>query len=313
MGGIEVKSQRCDKRELGIFFLDEEKEVQSYNPLINELSGLDWEEFIGQKISEVNNRLKRSEEKKLEIELRRLLDNKGGLAGYVGLCFKKNKEDKLTEEDLLASTLHELKNPLTNIKGFVQHIENKLNNCDNREADKYLDKLTQEIDYLNLLINRFLQRTKLKNSHPKVLELNKVIKEVIFLMKGEFLEKEIEIECDLTEKQEVYCEYIHIKQVLLNIIKNAIDAVANVENKRIRINTKSTKDKQYNVILIEDNGIGISDEDLKRIFTPFYTTKEKGCGLGLSTSRKIIENYGGGIEIESLDKGTKFMVYLPEI
>jgi transcriptional regulator with PAS, ATPase and Fis domain len=63
MGGIEVKSQRCDKRELGIFFLDEEKEVQSYNPLINELSGLDWEEFIGQKISEVNNRLKRSEEK----------------------------------------------------------------------------------------------------------------------------------------------------------------------------------------------------------------------------------------------------------
>jgi len=104
-----------------------------------------------------------------------------------------------------------------------------------------------------------------------------------------------------------------LQQVISNIVKNSLDAMENKENKKISIQAFQDSDSCH--LIIEDTGVGISKQNLSKIFDPFYTTKEvgKGTGLGLSVCKSIIEEYKGEIYVDSIpDHGTKFHVILPK-
>ncbi|KXS45637.1 MAG: PAS/PAC sensor signal transduction histidine kinase [Candidatus Frackibacter sp. T328-2] len=304
------------KSDVLALVLDTDGKVKKYNFLVSKILNEDEESVIGKKVDEVIERIKDNIEDEIDMKftLEPLLNNKEEIYGHLALGFRASiSEDS---EVTIASLAHEFKNPLTNIRGMAQLIKLKLNNdeCNCGEMIDYLKKLINEIDYLNILANDFLEykkNTKLDDS--KVL-LNDVIEETLFLIEQECEAEEVEINYTLKQKRYVCCSFEHVKQVLLNIIKNAIEAFDDANNtydKKIKIEVKPTADKDYNIIIISDNGPGIKDEVLAEIFNPFYTTKDYGTGLGLSTCKKIIEEHGGKIEVNSCEEGTKFMVYLP--
>jgi len=114
------------------------------------------------------------------------------------------------------------------------------------------------------------------------------------------------------EEKILYCNHGEIQQVMLNLISNSIDAVCGNKFKKITVTTN--KDNDHIILKIKDNGSGIKDEDINHIFDEFFTTKKKGHGIGLSTTKRIIEKHNGEIKVTSQpDIGTEFIIYLPVI
>jgi signal transduction histidine kinase len=108
----------------------------------------------------------------------------------------------------------------------------------------------------------------------------------------------------------IAADYAQVEQILINLIKNAIEALSNKKNGTIHLKAFYTGDGT--IIQVEDNGIGISSDIIEDIFVPFYTTKENGSGIGLSLSKQIMQNHDGTISVNSvLNKGTKFTLKFP--
>lgn len=126
--------------------------------------------------------------------------------------------------------------------------------------------------------------------------------------------KGCELHCEVFDPYlTVAIDVKQIKQVVLNILKNALDAISEVADVRKgRIDLSVRREGKYAVISIKDNGKGMERSTLSRLFDPFFSTKQEGTGLGLSVSYRIICNHGGTIKVESqLNEGTEFMIYLP--
>ncbi|SJZ51968.1 sensor histidine kinase [Selenihalanaerobacter shriftii] len=315
--------------ELGILILNTDLIIQSYNAITDEFLKEKNEELIGKRITtffnlnekqikinfkeDIELKIRLNDNYKLKLKVEPLLDDHSVIKGYICFCSLSFSEGLLLEKEVVAKLVHELKNPLANIKGFIQYIEHRLTDYNDEKIDKYLNLLDKEIDELNLLINRSLEYAKPENLDPELISLNEVIEDIHQLIADECHAKGIKIDYDLDKNSQGYCEHLHIKQVLLNIIKNAMDALSENTNKQIDIEIKSTQDDKYNIIIIKDNGPGIKEEYIDEVFSPFYTTKSNGNGLGLSISKEIIEKYDGKIEVDILETGTKFMIYLPTI
>jgi signal transduction histidine kinase len=214
--------------------------------------------------------------------------------------------------ELAAGIAHEIRNPLTSITGFAQMIKERSND---ETTDRYLEIMLDELNRISTIVNEFMFIAKPKeNMEIRNTDMNALISHVIEFMKpqanlkGLNLIKSINSDSIIT----AHCDPNQLTQVLINLIQNALEAT-NDSTKKIVFSLKNVH-KDSLLIEITDKGSGISQERQKRLFEPFYTTKEKGTGLGLMMCKRIIENHNGTIEVNSqLGEGTTVRIILPKI
>ncbi|WP_051287269.1 two-component system sensor histidine kinase NtrB [Paenibacillus taiwanensis] len=224
------------------------------------------------------------------------------------------QNDKLAILGKIAAAIaHEIRNPLTSIRGFIQLLRPHLMQLGKEE---YARIILAEIDRANDIIFEFLNSSKPTAPLTSEIPISSLLREVVLLTESEALMKGCEIIL-LNEIQDstllVSIDVKQIKQVLLNMIRNAIDALDEVRDKRKgAITLRTVKEGRYVAIHIVDNGKGMDERTLERLFDPFFTTKEEGTGLGLSVSYRIIRNHGGTIEVDSRqNEWTEFIIRLP--
>lgn len=220
-------------------------------------------------------------------------------------------ESLTTATQVAAGIAHEIKNPLAALKGFIQLMSKQ-----DREHAKtnYLTIMQDEIDRIHCLTNQFCMLSKpLEKVEYKTFDLYEIMCKVIILFEQQALQKSIELRMLPAEANNerflIKGNISQLKQVLINLIRNAIEATG--ENGKVSIGCR--KHKGNIVLTIQDNGSGIGPNDLEYLGTPFYTTKENGTGLGLLVSFEIIRQHGGKINIDScLGVGTTLQIILPE-
>lgn len=229
------------------------------------------------------------------------------------------KEARLRRSESLASmttmaagVAHEIKNPLAAMTIHTQLLRKlfqKKGSLKAEDAESYLSVLEEEIDHLNKIAVDFLFAVKPMDVELKKDNINKIIGEIISFLEPEAEENKIEIVTSLSP----YIPNIEVdshlfRQALLNLIQNAFAAMP--DNGRLMISTKVNGN--FVSVRVEDNGVGIDEDKLSRIFEPYYTTKASGTGLGLTVVYKIMKEHNGDIHVTSRKgKGTTFTLDFP--
>ncbi|CEH28455.1 Signal transduction histidine kinase, nitrogen sp ecific, NtrB [Aneurinibacillus migulanus] len=225
---------------------------------------------------------------------------------------KKKTEDALRKADTLsiagslaAGVAHEIRNPLTVLKGFIQ-----LFNQEDHSHFPYSKIMLSEVDRIETIISDFLMLAKPQHVHFHKNCLQEIVQHTINLFETQAIMKKVQIipnyERDLPK---VECEANQLKQVFINILKNALEAMPDGGDIHVRL---WRQDDNHVLIRFSDQGIGIPTEKIEKLGQPFYTTKEKGTGLGLMVSYNIIKNHKGTIQVYSEPGiGTTFDILLP--
>lgn len=218
---------------------------------------------------------------------------------------KESKKDKLLFESLSKLT-HELKNPISVCKGYLEIIDKN----GYQKAPKYLPIISSEIERSLSVINDFSSLGKLKELNKEEVDLQVLLEELITILNPLF--KKYNANIYLNVKQDVYLnlDYLRMKQVFVNILKNALEARKEEEPLNVQIEVK--KSLKAVKIIIKDNGIGMDKNTLDKITEIFYTTKANGNGLGVVLSKEIVEMHHGTINYKSQkEKGTTVTITLP--
>jgi PAS domain S-box-containing protein len=205
---------------------------------------------------------------------------------------------------LAAGMAHEIRNPLTPLRGFCQILREKY------KGDRYyFDIMLTELDRINMIVSDFMTLSKPQITEFKKKNINNILQSVISILETQATLNNVSIVSTYDELPSIYCEESQLKQVFVNVINNAIHAMPS--GGEIKVSTKM-KLNGYILASIQDEGIGIPEDIIQRVGEPFFTTKENGNGLGLMISRKIIENHHGLFKISSKQKqGTTIDIYLP--
>ncbi|WP_017380595.1 ATP-binding protein [Paenisporosarcina sp. TG-14] len=206
---------------------------------------------------------------------------------------------------LAAGVAHEIRNPLTTIKGFMQMSQEKT-----IKLDDHVDVLVDEIDRINSIVNELLLIAKPTDVIFSDQNMNTIVREVVQLLSLEASRQSTQINVIELDQFNTYCNDSKLKQVFINIIKNALDAISTKGEITI---TLYDKNEDYVAVKFEDNGCGIEESQLKHIGEPFYSLKDNGIGLGMTVTLSIIEAHKGSIHITSeIDEGTCVEVWLPK-
>lgn len=212
---------------------------------------------------------------------------------------------------IAAGTAHEIRNPLTSIRGFLQVIGHKLKENGQQKERGYIDIMLKEISRINNLVSEFLLLSKPRHIQLKTVKIEKILNEILPIIRSEAIYHNIEVKVE--KKRDLFASIQAdgelLKQVILNLCKNAIEAMGDGGKLVIRLTCLESED--FCLIEIIDNGPGIPDQLKEKIFEPFFTTKENGTGLGLSICQQILREIGGSIKVDSDHMGTKFSVALP--
>lgn len=205
---------------------------------------------------------------------------------------------------LAAAVAHEIRNPLTSLKGFIQLMQStkELN-------DEYMDIILQEIERINIISSELLILGKTQEVIYKKVDMRESVRQVFTLMKAQANFDNMELHYDETQQSVlIIAVETQIKQMLINIIKNSMEAIT--ERGKIEVVLRIEEDTA--VLTVRDNGIGMEPERLQRIGELFYSTKEKGTGIGLAVCQKIIHRHHGEIFFESeKKKGTLVTIRIP--
>ncbi|WLR43179.1 PAS domain S-box protein [Bacillus carboniphilus] len=206
---------------------------------------------------------------------------------------------------LAAGIAHEIRNPLTAIKGFLQ-----LMRGEELKNDEYVDIVFSELNRVELILSELLLLAKPQKAQLKEIAIHKILNDVITLLETEANMKNVQIVKDIKQEEPIVCDENQIKQVFINLIKNAIEAMPNGGKVNVELENKSNHEI---VIKVVDEGEGIPDHLIKKLGEPFITTKPNGTGLGLMITYKIIHHHQGAINVYSKKgKGTTFEVLLPK-
>lgn len=208
--------------------------------------------------------------------------------------------------DLAASTAHEIRNPLTGIKGLIQLLSEKYK--ENKDQ-LYFKVIQDEVDRINAIVSELLLIGKPTAYHYKTFDMNDVIKEIAPIIQSEANYANVNVKFHYSESAlPVYFVKDHIKQVMINLSKNSIQSMSNGGQLEITLQ----KQEYFCMIQVKDNGIGIESGALKNVFDPFFTMKSDGTGLGLTVCKRIIDNCGGTISIKSkMNHGTEVKILIP--
>jgi signal transduction histidine kinase len=207
--------------------------------------------------------------------------------------------------ELAATLAHEIKNPLNAIGGAANYIGKHTKGS---LVQEFVSIITSEVSRINNLTSTLLSFSKTTEPNPEPTDLNKLVREALNLLSKESPDMQVTLQEDLAaDLPLVDCDYNQIKQVVINLLINGLDAVD--EHGIITVRTWHRKDKTF--LAVQDNGRGISAEIIQNIFNPFFTTKTRGTGLGLAISKKIIREHGGDLSVESTPgKGSTFTIVL---
>lgn len=209
---------------------------------------------------------------------------------------------------LAAGVAHEIRNPLSSIKGFATYFKERYR--DNPADCETAEVMIREVDRLNRVITQLLEFARPMTMTRVPASLQQLIRHALKTVEGQARQRRITVEADLSpEIGEIPLDADRITQVLLNLCLNAIAAMEGGGTLRI---TLGWQDSRTVRIELADTGSGISDQDLPRVFDPYFTTKPSGTGLGLPIVQKVVEAHGGEVTIRSeLGKGTTVTVLLP--
>ncbi|MED0972982.1 ATP-binding protein [Bacillus paramycoides] len=226
---------------------------------------------------------------------------------------RKKTEELLNKSDTLAAigqlaagVAHEVRNPLTVIKGFIQLFQ-----INKEDQEKYFDLMLSEIERIEAILQEFLSIAKTDEIPTEKKNIYKIFENVVSLINTKAIMTNIQVEL-IADSSEIIieCSENQLKQVFINILQNSIEAMP--DGGKISIHMKEMNEDGV-IIDIVDEGIGIPEERIKRLGEPFYSTKEKGTGIGLMLSYKIIDSHQGAISIMSdVGVGTTVTIYLPK-
>jgi signal transduction histidine kinase len=289
---------RVKEKELGVLVADN---IFSRRPITNNDINL-LETFVHQASIAIHNaHLYTSLSEKveeLEEAYRVLQDNQERLV----------RAEKLAAVgEITAKVAHEIKNPLTSIGGFTRSIYRGMSYDDvNR---KYLEVILQEVERLEGILHDLLSFAHPSPPEKVKRNINEIIEKSILVLSGEVDRNMIELDIHLwPDLPEVWYDARQLKQVFLNLFKNAIQAMS--RGGRLRIESQRTD--KWVCVSVMDTGMGIPQENMSKLFLPFFTTKRDGSGLGLPVSHQILKDHDGYIDVSSQEGvGTNFMVYLP--
>ncbi len=208
---------------------------------------------------------------------------------------------------LAASVAHEIRNPMTVVKGFLQIFQQKENFSEDEKG--YVQLMISEISRAEIIINDYLSLARPDMEHNEKIDCTSCLTNLVELLSSyALLTNNIKIELDVGQKAYIKGSKNELNQVLLNVMKNGIEAMKDGGTLKVHLST----DLEFVHIIIADTGIGMSHEELQRLGTPFYSLKEKGTGIGMMVSYQIIEKMKGKIAVTSQkDQGTTFAISLP--
>jgi signal transduction histidine kinase len=217
------------------------------------------------------------------------------------------KEKLAAMGELVAHMAHEVRGPLATIGGFASRVRKQLN-----EDDKHYDSISRIVDTvgtLELVINDILDGSLPVKEQTMGCDCSKAINKVLALLEEEIHKRKISVNLNIQGNlPKISIKEHHLFEIINNLVKNALEAI---DQKGLLLILAGTIDHKV-VITIQDTGSGIAPASEEKIFSPFFTTKEKGTGLGLVVVRKLVEDNDGTIDIRSIpEKGTTFIISFP--
>ena len=207
-------------------------------------------------------------------------------------------------KQLATMVAHDLRNPLAGIRNAAYYIKRKLGNAD-QTIREMLEIIDREVVFANDIVNDLLDFASDRPLELKLESINSLIEETLRLIQ---IPENIEVIKEFEEIPKIYVDANRLKRVFKNLIENSVQAMP----KGGKLTIKTRKNEDSVEIIFKDTGVGISKENMKKIFTPFFTTKAKGVGIGLSICKKFVKEHNGEIRVESEEgKGSVFTVILP--
>jgi len=273
---------------------------------------------IGETITLSDQRFDNLGERYFDVKITPLRQDSGGhLAGVIISMDEVTRRRKLEQEfksreklaalgEMSARVAHEIRNPITIIGGFIKRMAAT---NDREKMGEYATILREELGRLDGIVREVLEISRARTSiQEEEFDLLALTKEVLDGFQERALEDNVKLVLESKEERlEYYADKNRIKQVIINLVQNAIEASEHYGEVLVKID----KDPRNIVFSVWNRGRVIPQEILKRIFEPFFTTKTLGTGLGLSICRKIVQEHGGEIEADSGEKGTVFTFRLP--
>ncbi|WP_040955575.1 ATP-binding protein [Virgibacillus sp. SK37] len=223
---------------------------------------------------------------------------------------KKESEEMMIRSEkmsvagqLAAGIAHEIRNPLTSLKGFLQLLQAGLTS-----KEEYYQIMLEEIEKMEAITTELLFISKPLTDNKRTEAINEMIEDVVMLMNPQAKLKGIQLEFESEETAFVYCDRSQIKQVILNLVKNGIEAMDQPGKITIRLEVNN----ESIIIRVIDEGGGIPSDLINKIGEPFFTTKQAGTGLGLMISKQILEQHKAILDItQNKDRGSTFHIIFP--
>jgi len=237
-------------------------------------------------------------------------EGKGSLNSLYTIDEEVEREKTLLLEEMASTLAHEIRNPLGSIKGAAQYLKSDSESAENREL---FDVITSEIDRLNNVVSRFLNYAKPGTINPDTRSIGDILERIITLITSQHLPEGIVVRQDIPrDLPPVWVDGEQMVQAVLNIALNAAEAMPQGGTLTFSARVIDAESSPRIEIAIEDTGEGIEKKAIRRVFKPFYTTKEKGTGIGLAISQQIIKAHGGTIDVTSSpDRGSLFHIRIP--
>jgi two-component system sensor histidine kinase HydH len=215
---------------------------------------------------------------------------------------KVRRSEKLAAiGELAASVAHEIRNPLSSIKGFAQYLRHALK--DKPREKEYAETMVSEVDRINTVVTDLLTFARPMESELVPTDVTELIEHTVRLIQADAQTRNINVQIRISDLSKIPLDANQMTQAILNLLLNALQAVRN--GGRIEVGAELNTSDSLLKIWVEDDGSGISADQKKKIFDPFFTTREKGTGLGLAIVHKIVENHRGEINLESPPVGKK--------
>lgn len=327
--GIVITNEKGITTEFNDFA--QQLSTRSRNSVIGK-SIYDWD-IVGDYFRQVIEKEKKFENEELHISIENgdqlicLLDAQpiyegkkiiGAFGQFRDITDRYSMEEKVRESErqalagrIAAGIAHEIRNPLTTVRGYLQFLGK---NLDESTSLLLSTLLIPEIDRANKIITDFLRIAKPSEPNKEILDIHYFFVDYLWkFLESESLLHNVELTVDIpptTKDLSILCNREELLQVFINLFQNSLQAKGDSLLK-ITISTKKLESQVQ--FIFTDNGTGIPPSILSHIFDPFFTTKDEGTGLGLSVSRTIVENHHGTMHASSNEKGTRFMIEFPFI